>query len=110
MSHNYLKNVGELWLELMSLRSEALKDAPVFASATGRPLAPSHIDRVVKRAAAAELENAMNVSAHWFRHSHATHALDEGVPVHLVQATLGHTSLDTMSKCTLALIGVLERF
>ena len=49
----------------MSLRSEALKDTPVFASATGRPLAPSHIDRVVKRAAA-ELENAMNVSAHWF--------------------------------------------
>ncbi|MBE8989916.1 tyrosine-type recombinase/integrase [Nostoc sp. LEGE 12450] len=83
----------------MSLRSEALKDAPVFASATGRPLAPSHIDRVVKRAAAAaELENAMNVSAHWFRHSHATHALDEGVPVHLVQATLGHTSWDTTSK------------
>ncbi|MBW4429286.1 MAG: site-specific integrase [Nostoc desertorum CM1-VF14] len=56
------------------------------------------IDRVVKRAAAAELENAMNVSAHWLRHSHATHALDEGVPVHLVQATLGHTSLDTTSK------------
>jgi site-specific recombinase XerD len=89
----------ELWVELMLLRGEALKDAAVFASATGRPLAPSHIDRVVKRAAAAaELENAMNVSAHWFRHSHATHALDEGVPVHLVQATLGHTSLDTTSK------------
>ncbi|MBG1270822.1 tyrosine-type recombinase/integrase [Nostoc sp. WHI] len=81
----------------MSLRGEALKDAPVFASATGRPLAPSHIDRVVKRAAAAELENAMNVSAHWFRHS-ATHAIEEGVPVHSVQATLGHTSLDTTSK------------
>ncbi|WDD30215.1 hypothetical protein PQG02_00505 (plasmid) [Nostoc sp. UHCC 0926] len=47
----------------MSLRDEALKDAPVFASATGRPLTPSHIDRVVKRAAAAaELENAINVS------------------------------------------------
>ena len=90
---------SSLWLELMEFRSLALKDSPVFASSTGRPLAPSHIDRVVKRAAAAaELENALNVSAHWFRHSHATHALDEGVPVHLVQSVLGHTSLDTTSK------------
>ncbi len=89
----------EIWLELMASRKEALKDSPVFASSTGRPLAPTHIDRVVKRAAAAAgLENAVYVSSHWFRHSHATHALDEGVPLHLVQATLGHTSLDTTSK------------
>ncbi|MFL9457981.1 tyrosine-type recombinase/integrase [Tolypothrix bouteillei VB521301_2] len=89
----------ELWQELMEFKSDALKDSPVFASATLRPLAPSHIDRVVKRAAAAAgLENAENVSPHWFRHSHATHALDEGVPVHLVKSVLGHTSLDTTSK------------
>ncbi|MEJ6487902.1 hypothetical protein N0Y54_42950 [Nostoc punctiforme UO1] len=36
---------------------------------------------LVKRTvAAAELENAMNVSAHWFSHSHATHALYKGTP------------------------------
>lgn len=89
----------ELWQELSALKGDALKDAPVFASAAGLPLAPSNIDRVVKRAAAAAgLNNADNVSPHWLRHSHATHALDAGVPVHLVQATLGHESLDTTSK------------
>jgi integrase/recombinase XerD len=88
----------ELWVELIQLRNEMRSDSPMFPSATGAALAPSHIDRVVKRAAAAQLEKALHVSAHWFRHSHATHALDEGVPVHLVQATLGHTSLDTTSK------------
>ena len=89
----------ELWQELSAFKAEALKDTPVFASAAGKPLAPSNVDRVVKRAASnAGLSNAGNVSAHWLRHSHATHALDAGVPVHLVQATLGHESLDTTSK------------
>lgn len=89
----------ELWQELSAFKRDALKDAPVFASAAGLPLAPSNVDRVVKRAAAAAgLDNADNVSPHWLRHSHATHALDAGEPVHLVQATLGHESLDTTSK------------
>jgi integrase/recombinase XerD len=62
-------------------------------------MVPSNVHRVVKRAAiAAGLKNALNVSPHWLRHSHATHALDAGVPLHLVQATLGHESLDTTSK------------
>ena len=33
------------------------------------------------------------VSRHWLRHSHATHALERGAPIHLVQATLGHASV-----------------
>jgi hypothetical protein len=31
------------------------------------------------------------------RHAHASHALDHGAPIHLVQATLGHTSVATTS-------------
>jgi site-specific recombinase XerD len=37
------------------------------------------------------------VSAHWLRHAHASHALDRGAPIHLVQATLGHRSVATTS-------------
>jgi site-specific recombinase XerD len=33
-----------------------------------------------------------SVSPSWFRHAHASHALDRGAPIHLVQATLGHAS------------------
>ncbi|TET54579.1 MAG: hypothetical protein E3J64_01725, partial [Anaerolineales bacterium] len=29
------------------------------------------------------------------RHAHASHALDRGCPIHLVQATLGHESVAT---------------
>src|SRR5262245_49531707 len=32
------------------------------------------------------------------RHAHASHALDRGAPIHLVQATLGHSSVATTSR------------
>jgi integrase/recombinase XerD len=38
------------------------------------------------------------VSPHWLRHAAATHALDRGAPVHVVQQTLGHASLATTGK------------
>lgn len=38
------------------------------------------------------------VSSHWLRHAHASHALDRGAPIHLVQATLGHASISTTGK------------
>lgn len=38
------------------------------------------------------------VSPHWFRHAHASHALDCGAPIHLVQATLGHASITTTGR------------
>ena len=37
-------------------------------------------------------------SPHWFRHAHASHALDAGAPPHLVQQTLGHASLTTTTR------------
>ena len=33
---------------------------------------------------------AADVSPYWLGHAHATHALERGAPIHLVQATLGH--------------------
>ncbi len=38
------------------------------------------------------------VSAHWFRHTSATNALENGAPLDVVQATLGHTSPATTQK------------
>ena len=85
-----------------SIGLEALtlcNSSPIFASASGRALAPAHIHRIVKRAALrAELPQAEKVSPHWLRHAHATHALENHAPIALVQATLGHVSLETTSK------------
>ncbi len=39
-----------------------------------------------------------NVSAHWLRHSNASHALDNGAPIHVVQQSFGHASLVTTTR------------
>lgn len=53
--------------------------------------------RKVKRAARLAGLADMDPSPHWLRHSHASHALDNGIPIHVVQHELGHTSLATTS-------------
>ena len=87
-----------LWRELLRSRQHAALDAPIFPSGRGGGhLHPSTIERIVAKAAArAGLELA--VSPHWLRHSHATHALERGAPIHLVAATLGHASVATTGK------------
>ena len=35
---------------------------------------------------------------HFYRHSHASHALDNGCPIHLVQKQLNHSSLSTVAR------------
>lgn len=74
-------------------------DEPLFRSRKGGHLDPSAVWRIV-RAAARRAGIREDVSCHWLRHAHASHALDRGAPVHLVQATLGHSSLATTSKYT----------
>jgi len=75
----------------------ASADAPVFLSRKGGALDPSAVHRIVK-AAAARAGLPSDVSAHWLRHAHASHALDRGAPIHLVQATLGHASVATTGR------------
>ena len=85
------------WTLLAALRGEAGPDAPMFRSRRGGLLDASQVHRVVK-AAAARAGLPPGVSAHWLRHAHASHALDCGAPVHLVQATLGHASVATTGR------------
>ena len=65
------------WRALLSLRGAALASDPVFQSQKGGALDPSQVWRIV-RAAAKRAGISGNVSPHWFRHSHASHALDRG--------------------------------
>ncbi|TXN07941.1 tyrosine-type recombinase/integrase [Methylobacterium sp. WL103] len=88
---------GATWKELTKLRAESELDAPVFRSKKGGSLDPSSVHRVVK-AAAARAGLSTEVSAHWLRHAHASHSLDRGAPIHLVQATLGHASVATTGR------------
>ncbi len=85
-----------IWQDLVALRG-ADPEAALFRSREGGALDPSQVHRIVK-AAAKRAGLSLAVSAHWLRHAHVSHALDRGAPVHLVQATVGHTSLATTSR------------
>jgi integrase/recombinase XerD len=82
----------------MQMRGEAEAGEPVFKSRKkGDALTPQGVLAVVREAAGrAGIEG--NVSPHWLRHAHASHALDRGAPIHLVQATLGHSSITTTGR------------
>ena len=92
---------ASVWNELCSIRGDAGADDPVFQSregdAVGRHLDRTQVYRIV--AAAAKRAGIQGkVSPHWLRHAHASHSLEHGAPIHLVQATLGHSSIATTSR------------
>jgi len=89
-----------VWDEIAALRGEAGPDDAVFRSRKGgNCLAIAQVWLIVKTAAQrAGLGDA--VSPHWLRHAHASHALDRGAPIHLVQSTLGHASVATTGRYT----------
>lgn len=86
------------WAELHARRpANAGPDTPLFATKQGKSIARSWAWAIVK-AAAKRAGLPADVSPHWMRHAHASHALDRGAPAHLVQTTLGHASLATTTK------------
>lgn len=88
-----------IWTRVLALRGAAGPTDAVFRARRpgGRGLNRAQIHRIVK-AAAKRAKLPAAVSAHWLRHGHASHALDRGAPVHVVQATLGHASLTTTTR------------
>jgi integrase/recombinase XerD len=87
-----------VWGDLQALRGEAAADdGPVFGSRKGGHLTARQAQRLVD-AAARRAGLRAGVSPHWLRHAHATHALERGAPIHIVQATLGHASVATTGR------------
>lgn len=82
--------------ELRSLRRKGDTDhSPIFKSFTGKPLLPRNARQMIGKAAD---EAALEMSPHWLRHAHASHALDNGAPIHLVASCLGHANISTTSS------------
>ena len=89
---------ASLWQQLQRLRGTAAPtDAVLPSRKNSKPLTASAIWRIVHRAAIRS-GLTQRVSPHWLRHAHASHALDRGAPIHLVQSTLGHASITTTGR------------
>jgi integrase/recombinase XerD len=95
--HRYADDVRPVWLAIAHV--EPVRGGPVFVTERGRRLARQQAWSIVKRAAAAAGLDE-RVSPHTFRHSFATHLLEGGADLRIVQELLGHATISTTQLYT----------
>ena len=79
-----------------SLQERAPRSGYVFTTSAGRMTTRTG-GRIIEQAAIdANIKKA--VSPHWLRHCCASHSLDRGAPIHIVQASLGHATVTTTGR------------
>lgn len=83
------------------LRAYWRQERPVapflFTGHRGRPLDPS-VARMALRLAAAKASLGKTVTPHVLRHSFATHLLDAGTDLRVIQVLLGHERISTTTR------------
>jgi len=93
----YIGEVRPGWLAIAHVAPT--RGGPVFLTERGRRLGRQQAWALVKRAAAvAGLDD--RVSPHTFRHSFATHLLEGGADLRIVQELLGHATISTTQLYT----------
>lgn len=75
------------------------EDAPLFVSKKGKRLDRTAVWRLVKNCAKKSGIKA-NVSPHTLRHSYATHLLENGADLRIIQELLGHSDVGTTERYT----------
>lgn len=80
----------------------------LFVNHYGGPLTRQGVALLIRRRALAAGVPGAKVSAHVFRHSCATHMLEHGADIRIVQELLGHASIATTQVYTAVSVGSLQ--
>lgn len=91
-----------------SLAASGRGTPAVFLNARGGRLSRQSAWTILRRAAASAGLDVAHLSPHTLRHSYATHLLDGGADVRVVQELLGHASVTTTQIYTLVTVDHLR--
>lgn len=72
----------------------------LFVNSRGGPLTSRSVQRVVEKYVRQEFPGRRDITPHTFRHTFATHMLDGGADLRVVQELLGHESLSSTQVYT----------
>ena len=87
----------KLWQQVKEFEKYHRVNQYVFISRNHNQMERSVVHRMIKRACKrAGIDE--RASAHWLRHSHASHSLEAGCNLRLLQQSLGHASVTTTER------------
>lgn len=89
----------DYYLSCHRCRSDSDRQQALFVSKSGQPLERVHIWRMIKKYAKIA-GITKNISPHTLRHSFATHLLDHGADLRIIQEMLGHASINSTDRYT----------
>ncbi len=87
----------KLWQQIKEFEKYYRVNQYVFISRNHNKMERSVVHRMIKRACKRAGVNE-RASAHWLRHSHASHSLEAGCNLRLLQQSLGHASVTTTER------------
>jgi site-specific recombinase XerD len=79
-------------------KQERLSGSYLFQNGTDTPLAPEGARRALHEAAEAVGLNSKQITPHVLRHSFATHLLESGAELRVIQVLLGHQSIQSTTR------------